>query len=110
MGVVAVSRFDVVLVRLDPTEGSEISKTRPSVVISPDEINQSLRTVIVAPMTTGGHPYPWRVDVAFARRSGRIALDQLRAIDGSMIVRRLGNLDTRTAQKTLDTLAEMFAS
>lgn len=107
--MVAVRRFDVVLVRLDPTEGAEMRKTRPSVVISPDEMNQSLRTVLVAPMTTGGQAYPWRVDVAFARKSGRIALDQLRSIDGTRILRRLGTLDTPTSRKALDTLAEMFA-
>ena len=107
--MVVVRRFDVVLVQFDPTEGSEMRKTRPSVVISPDEMNQALRTVIVAPMTTGGQAFPWRVDVAFARKSGHIAVDQLRTIDGDRILRRLGTLDTPTSQKTIDTLAEMFA-
>lgn len=109
MGVVGVSRFDVVLVQLDPTRGSEIRKTRPSVVISPNEMNQALKTVVVAPMTTGGHAYPWRVPLTFGGKAGRIALDQIRTLDRERLVRRLGSLDTGTAQRVLDTLAEMFA-
>ena len=107
--MVGVRRFDVVLVRLDPAQGSEMRKTRPSVVISPDEMNQALRTVVVAPMTTGGHAYPWRIDVAFAERSGHIALDQMRTVEDTRVIRRLGTIDAPTAQKTLETLAEMFA-
>jgi mRNA interferase MazF len=108
--LVAVRRFDVVLVRFDPTQGSEIRKTRPSVVVSPDEMNQALRTVIVAPMTTASQSYPWRVDVTFGGKAGRIALDQIRTIDGGRVLRQLGALDAQTAQITLDTLSEMFAS
>jgi mRNA interferase MazF len=107
--MVDVRRFDVVLVRLDPTQGSEINKTRPSVVISPDEMNQALHTLIVAPMTTGGRRYPWRIDVSFGGKSGRIALDQVRTIDGTRVLRSLGSLDSPTAQRTLETLTEMFA-
>lgn len=107
--MVGVSRFDVVLVQLDPTRGSEIRKTRPSVVISPNEMNQALKTVVVAPMTTGGHAYPWRVPLTFGGKAGRIALDQIRTLDRERLVRRLGSLDTGTAQRVLDTLAEMFA-
>jgi mRNA interferase MazF len=107
--VVGASRFDVVLVRLDPTRGSEIRKTRPCVVISPDEMNQALRTVVVAPTTTKGHAYPWRVSVTFGGKAGRIALDQIRTVDRERLVRRLGTLDSGTAQTVLETLAEMFA-
>jgi mRNA interferase MazF len=103
------NRFDVFLVGLDPTIGSEIRKTRPCVVVSPDELNGSLRTVIVAPMTTAGHAYPWRVPVAFAGRNGQVALDQLRTVDRERLARRLGALEPSAARKVLDTLAQMFA-
>jgi mRNA interferase MazF len=109
VGVVAARRFDVVLVQLDPTRGSEIRKTRPCAVISPDELNQALRTVIVAPLTTGGHAYPWRVPVSFDGRNGHVALDQLRTVDEGRLIRRLGQLDTSTAERTLQTLADLFA-
>ena len=107
--MVAVTRFDVLLVRLDPTRGSEIRKARPCVVISPDEMNQALRTAVVAPMTTQGRAYPWRVPVTFGGKAGRIALDQIRTVDRQRLVRRVGHLDGSPAQKVLDTLAEMFA-
>lgn len=107
--MVAAARFDMVLVQLDPTRGSEVRKTRPCVVISPDELNRALRTRIVAPMTTRGHAYPWRVPVQFAGREGQIALDQLRTVDQDRLVRHLGALDRATAPRVLDTLAEMFA-
>lgn len=107
--MVAARRFDVVPVQLDPTRGSEIRKTRPCAVVSPDELNQALRTVIVAPMTTGGRAYPWRVPVSFAGRTGHIALDQLRAVDESRLTRRIGQLDDSTAERTLQILAELFA-
>lgn len=107
--MVAARRFDVVLVQLDPTRGSEIRKTRPCAVVSPDELNQALRTVIVAPMTTGGRTYPWRVPVSFAGRDGHIALDQLRTVDEVRLIRRLGQLDDGTAERTLQILAEFFA-
>jgi mRNA interferase MazF len=107
--VVAARRFDVALVQLDPTRGSEIQKTRPCVVISPDELNQSLRTVIVAPMTTGGHAYPWRVPVTFAGKAGHIALDQVRTVDQIRLLKLLGQLDAAPAERTLQVLAEMFA-
>ena len=107
--MVIARRFDVVLAQLDPTRGSEIRKTRPCVVVSPDELNQALRTVIVAPMTTGGRAYPWRVPVSFDRRDGHIALDQLRTIDGVRVIRILGRLDDGTAERTLQVLAELFA-
>ena len=102
-------RFDVVLVRLDPTLGSEIQKTRPCVVVSPDELNGALRTLIVAPMTTAGRDYPWRVRTVFDTRAGRVALDQIRTVDRGRIVRRLGVLDADTSRLVLERLAEMFA-
>ena len=105
----ARARGEVHLVRLDPTQGSEIRKTRPCVVVSPDELNQYLRTVIVAPMTTGGQAYPWRVRCRFQRRSGFVALDQLRTVDGERLLRRLGRLTPRTVTAVLQRLHEMFA-
>jgi mRNA interferase MazF len=94
---------------LDPTIGSEIRKTRPCVIASPDELNEHLRTVIVAPMTTSGHSYPWRVACRFQRRSGFVVLDQLRTVDGERLGRRLGRLAPDTLEQVLTTLREMFA-
>ena len=107
--MVGASRFDVVLVQLDPTRGSEIRKTRPCVVITPDEMNLALRTMVVAPMTTQGHAYPWRVPVRFAGKNGRVALDQIRAVDRERVLSILGHLDAPTGQNVLDSLSEMFA-
>lgn len=104
-----VGRGEVHLVRLDPALGSEIKKTRPCLVISPDELNQHLRTLIVAPMTTGGQAYPWRVPCRFQNRSGFVALDQLRTVDSERLVKRLGRLSAATTTEVLDTLQEMFA-
>jgi mRNA interferase MazF len=103
------ARGEVHLVGLDPTVGSEIKKTRPCVIVSPDELNQHLRTVIVAPMTTGGQAYPWRVACRFQNRSGFVALDQLRTVDSERLVKRLGRLSVSTTTEVLDTLQEMFA-
>lgn len=103
------SRGDVHLVGLDPTVGSEIKKTRPCVIVSPDELNQHLRTVIVAPMTTGGQAYPWRVPCRFQQRAGFVALDQLRTVDSERLLKRLGRLSSATMTEVLDTLQEMFA-
>jgi mRNA interferase MazF len=102
-------RGEVHLVRLDPTLGSEIQKTRPCLVVSPDELNQYLRTVIVAPMTTGGRAYPWRVPCRFQRRSGYVALDQLRTVDAERLISRLGRLTPHTVTTVLRRLQEMFA-
>jgi len=102
-------RGDVHLVRLDPTLGSEIQKTRPCLVVSPDELNEHLRTVIVAPMTTAGRAYPWRVPCRFQRRSGYVALDQLRTVDVDRLVRRLGRLEQHSVTIVLQRLQEMFA-
>ena len=109
VGRPAIRRGDVHLVRLNPTLGSEIRKTRPCVVISPDELNQHLRAVKVAPMTTGGHLYPWRVACRFQNRSGFVALDQLRTVDSERLVKRLGRLSSGTTTEILETLQEMFS-
>jgi mRNA interferase MazF len=104
-----IDRFDVYLVNLDPTVGSEIKKTRPCLVISPDEMNRHIRTVIVAPMTTKGKPYPSRVRCRFKGKSGLIVLDQIRTIDSNRIVSRLGRIHKQTELKVLDLLGEIFA-
>ena len=109
MALVA-SRFDVFLVRLDPTEGHEIRKTRPCAVVSPDEMNRHLGTVLVAPMTTQGQAYPSRVPVTFERKSGQIVLDQLRTVDKHRLLKRLGSLDGPTCQEVLESLGEMFSA
>jgi mRNA interferase MazF len=103
------SRFEVYLVRLDPTEGSEIQKTRPCVVISPDEMNRHIRTVIVAPMTTRGQAYPTRVPVRFQNKAGQIVLDQIRTVDQQRLLRRLGRINRSAAAQVLAVLGEMFA-
>ena len=102
-------RFDVYLINLDPTVGSEIQKTRPCLVISPDEMNRFIRTVIVAPMTTKGAPYPSRVPCKFQGQQGQVVLDQIRTVDKSRLVRKLGKVNKQTQEKVLSILAEMFA-
>ena len=104
-----ISRGRVYLVRLDPTLGSEIKKTRPCVVVSPDELNEHLRTVIVAPMTTGGHAYPWRPRCRFQGRAGFVALDQLRTVDTDRLLKSLGQLEPQSVLTVLRGLQEMFA-
>jgi mRNA interferase MazF len=108
MGVV-VKRFDVFLVNLDPTVGSEIQKTRPCVVISPDEMNRNIATVIVAPLTTKGKKYPTRVVCQFQGKEGQIVLDQIRTVDKTRLVKILGEISQDEQRAVLDTLAEMFA-
>lgn len=108
MALVA-SRFDVVLVELDPTRGSEIRKTRPCLVVSPDEMNRHVRTVIVAPMTTAGRRYPTRVSCRFQSKKGQIVLDQIRTVDTRRLRKRLGRVDRRTGAKVLAVLGEMFS-
>ncbi len=103
------TRGEVYLVQLDPTHGSEIRKTRPCLIVSPDELNHHLRTVIVTPMTTRGHPYPWRVRCRFQGRSGLVAIDQVRTVDTERLVRRLGQLAPGTLASVLAVLQEMFA-
>ncbi len=104
-----VSRFDVYLIRLDPTQGREIRKTRPCLIISPDEMNHHIDTVIIAPMTTKGRPYPTRVPVRFKGKSGQIVLDQIRTVDKSRLIKRMGKIDELTRRQVLTLLAELFA-
>ena len=102
-------RGEVHLVRLDPTQGREIRKTRPCLIVSPDELNPHLRTAVVAPMTTGGQAYPWRIPCQFQRRTGFVALDQLRTVDRERLVKRLGRLGPGAFEAVLEGLQEMFA-
>lgn len=102
------SRGEVVLVELDPTRGSEIRKTRPCLVVSPDELNHHLSTFIVAPMTTGGHAYPFRPACRFGGKDGRVALDQLRTVDRQRLRKRLGTLRPTNLATVFAVLAEMF--
>jgi mRNA interferase MazF len=102
------SRGEVYLVELDPTRGSEIRKTRPCVVVSPDDLNHQLRTAIVAPMTTAGHAYPFRPRCRFSGKEGHIALDQLRTVDHERLRKRLGVLSPASLTAVFATLAEMF--
>jgi mRNA interferase MazF len=103
------SRGDVFLVRPDPTLGSEIQKTRPCLIVSPNELNANLRTVIVAPLTTNGRAYPWRVRCRFQNRRGFVVLDQLRTVDRERLTKRLGALSASTLGEVLGVLQEMFA-
>jgi mRNA interferase MazF len=102
-------RGAVYWVNLDPTRGSEIQKTRPCVVVSPDELNAHLRTVIIAPVTSAGRAYPWRVECRIQRRRGRVALDQLRTVDRERLVGYIGTLPQPTLANVLETLTEFFA-
>lgn len=104
-----VNRFDVYLVTLNPTEGSEIKKTRPCLVISPNEMNRYISTVIVAPMTTKGKNYPTRINCKFQEKEGQIVLDQIRTIDKSRLQNLLGQIDRITESKVLRLLREMFS-
>ena len=104
-----IQRFDVYLINLDPTIGSEIKKTRPCLVISPDEMNQHIATVIVAPMTTKGRAYPTRVACRFQGKNGQIVLDQLRTVDKVRLVKRLGKIGAITQKAVVDRLIEMFS-
>ena len=104
-----VKRFEIYLVNLDPTIGSEIKKTRPCLVISPDEMNHNIRTIIVAPLTTKGRQYPTRVTCRFKGTKGQVVLDQVRTIDKERLLKKLGRLDRRSTFKVLSVLAEMFA-
>jgi mRNA interferase MazF len=108
MGMVT-ERFDVFLVMLDPTVGSEIRKTRPCLIISPNEMNDRLATVIIAPMTTSGKQYPSRIPVNFDGKDGFIALDHIRSVSKDRLVKKLGQIDLETGQAVLMTLSEMFA-
>jgi len=104
-----VERFDVYLVSLDPTVGSEIRKTRPCLIISPDEMNRWIATAIVAPMTTKGRPYPTREACRFQGKEGQIVLNHMRIVDKSRLARKLGHISKSAQRDVLTTLAEMFA-
>jgi mRNA interferase MazF len=104
-----VKRFDVYLINLDPTVGSEIQKTRRCLVISPDEMNRFIKTVIVAPMTTKGTSYPTRVSCKFQGKRGQVVLDQIRTVDKTRLVRRLGKVNKQTQSEVLSVVSELFA-
>lgn len=103
-----VRRGEVFLVELNPTRGREIRKTRPCVIVSPDELNAHMGTYIVAPLTTGGHVYPFRIACRFAGKTGHIVLDQLRTVDRERLTKRLGSVTAPTLSKALGVLQEMF--
>jgi len=102
-------RFDVFLVELDPTVGSEIQKTRPCLIVSPNEMNENIRTVIVAPLTSAIKEYPTRVSCTFAKKTGQIVLDQIRTIDKSRLVKKLGTIDSKAQIDVVSVLQRMFA-
>ena len=104
-----VNRFDVYLINLDPTVGSEIQKTRPCLIVSPDEMNRYIRTVIVAPMTTAGKDYPTRVSCKFKKKKGQIVLDQIRTIDKTRLVKKLGSINPETQLEVISVLQRLFA-
>jgi mRNA interferase MazF len=106
---VVIKRFEVYLINLDPTIGSEIQKTRPCLIISPDEMNNHIATVIVAPMTTKGRDYPTRVNCQFEGKSGQIVLDQIRTVDKIRLVKKLGKISADTQTEVLAVLSEMFS-
>ena len=107
MGMV-VNRFDVYLISLDPTVGFEIQKTRPCLIISPDEMNRHIRTVIVAPLTAAGRDYPTRVSCEFQRKKGQIVLDQIRTIDKTRLIKRLGSINPETRLEVISVLQRLF--
>lgn len=107
MGMV-INQYEVYLVDLDPTKGHEIKKTRPCLVISPDEMNHAISTVIIAPMTTKSHAYPTRIEVDFENKTGWIVLDQIRTIDTTRLIKRLGKIEKTTIQQVKDTIREML--
>lgn len=104
-----MKRFDIYLVKLNPTKGSEIKKTRPCVIISPDEMNDYINTVIVAPMTSTTKPYPTRVNTIFQEKQGQIVLDQIRTVDKIRLVKKIGILDLTSQDEVLSILTQMFA-
>ena len=104
-----IERFEVYLVNLDPTIGHEIQKTRPAIIISPNEMNKNIGTVIIAPMTTKGRDYPTRIRCEFQSKKGWVVLDQIRTVDKKQLIKRLGAIDKDTQKKTLLVLASMFS-
>jgi len=105
-----VRRFEVHLISLDPTKGSEIRKTRPCVIISPDEMNKHIRTIIIAPMTSTIKNYPTRVTTTFQGKKGQIVLDQIRTVDKSRLIKKLGSISSSAEEKVLSVLQEIFAT
>ncbi len=105
-----VSRGDYFLVALDPNVGREIRKTRHCAIVPPDELNGALGTFIVAPLTTGSHPYPFRISCRFAGKSGYVVLDQLRTVDRVRLTRKIGRIGPSTLDRVLGVLQEMFAA
>ncbi|MCA1323880.1 type II toxin-antitoxin system PemK/MazF family toxin [Herbaspirillum sp. alder98] len=104
-----VRRGEIWFASLDPTVGSEIKKTRPCVIVSPAEMHDFLRTVIVAPMTSGSKPAPYRIPITFEKKKGLILLDQMRTIDKTRLIKRVGQVTDKTLSDTLETLQEVFA-
>ena len=104
-----VNRFDVYLINLDSTVGSEIKKIRPCLIISPDEMNRHIRTVIVASMTTAGKDYPTRISCTFKKKKGQIVTDQIRTIDKSRLIKRLGTIDPNTQLEVISILQRLFS-
>lgn len=104
-----VKRFDVYLVNLDPTVGSEIQKPRPCLVISPDEMNRNIRTVIIAPMTSAKKEYPTRVSCTFKKKRGQIIIDQIRTIDKARLIKKMGTIDLKAQLDVVSTLQRLFA-
>ena len=104
-----VKRFDVYLVNLDPTVGSEIQKTRPCLIISPDEMNRNIRTLIIAPMTSALKNYPTRVSCTFRKKQGQAVLDQIRTIDKARLIKKLGTIDSRAQLDVISVLQRLFA-
>ncbi|SLM17427.1 mRNA interferase [uncultured spirochete] len=107
MGMV-INQYEVYLVDLDPTQGHEIQKTRPCVVLSPDEMNHNISTIIVAPMTTKSHPYPTRIEVNFNNTDGWIVLDQIRTIDKTRLVKKMGKIDRKIIHNVKKVIKEML--
>lgn len=103
-----IQQYEIHLINLDPIVGHEIRKTRPCVVLSPDEMNRHISTVIIAPMTTKSHPYPTRVAVSFQRKSGWIVLDQIRTVDRKRLVKKLGKISNTTIHQIKDVLSQML--
>lgn len=103
-----MKRFEVYLVKFDPSIGSEISKTRPAIILSPNEMNSALQTIIIAPLTSTLKDWPFRISTVFNEIEGQIALDQLKSISKERVVKKLGSIDEKTSQKCIDLLVEMF--
>jgi mRNA interferase MazF len=107
MGMV-INQYEVYLVDLDPTKGHEIQKTRPCLVISPNEMNHSISTVIIAPMTTKSHPFPTRIEVEFNKKMGWIVLDQIRTIDKTRLIKKMGKIEKKQVQQVKNILKELL--